>query len=487
MTAPTLVPQSDVHLFEEHSSSLPIWWARHEFPRTVVYLDAHLDLQRSGDDRLTELRACTTLEGVRALESPHHLEPSAQYAYGIENFLYAAHRLGLIDRLVWVAPPHIPRRYSSKLIDYLQQMDGLSFDELTGFESLGGNVMRGSLLGLDITICDYDELDAIDVGNDCYLDIDIDYFVDVPSDRLWIDPATVIDEVLERLGRPELVTISRAVGSGFTPLAFRYVGDYLYARVTGRKDEFDYYQRLTKAIFELANGNFEAGRQLCRELIDAQPGLAAGYYILALVTSDPAEKKHLLNSTSSRDQAYGFDLACEASGLLHRHKPLDAGVLHNLVSALESPDLERSRREQAEIALAQVFAAADDLDFARSLLLRQAGKYVNHEDLLFAISTRQLQDASRREQNREMLTNLSRGGKHATTARLYLGDLELADGNYETALVHFRAAEQAAPAWMLPLQGILASYRRLGLSDEATAVERRIRERQQRLQKLIAG
>ena len=486
MTAQTPVPQSDAYLFEEHSSSLPIWWARHESPRTVVYLDAHLDLQRSGDERLAELRACTTLEGVQALESPHHLEPSAEYAYGIENFLYAAHRLGLIDRLVWVAPPHIPRRYSSQLIDYLQQMDGLSFDELTGFESLGGNVMRGSLLGLDITICDYDELDAVDVGSNYYLDIDIDYFVDVPSDRLWIDPATVIDEVLARLGRPELVTISRAVGSGFTPLAFRYVGDYLHARVTGRKDEFDYYRQLTTAIFELANGNFETGRQLCRDSIGAQPGLAAGYYILALATSDPAEKKRLLNSTRGHDEAYGFDLACEASGLLHRNKSLDPGVLRNLVNALENLDLEHSRREQAEIALAQVFAAADDLDFARSLLLRQTGKYANHEDLLFAIATRQLQDASRREQNREMLNHLSRGGKNATTARLYLGDLEFADGNYETALAHFQAAAQAAPAWMLPLRQMLASYRQLGLGDEAAAVEQRIRQRQQRLQNLIA-
>lgn len=479
------VPQNDMHLFEEHSSTLPVWWARHELPRTVVYLDAHLDLQRTGDDTLTALKACTNLDDVKALESPHHLEPSTRYAYGIENFLYAAHRLGLIDRLVWVAPPHIPRHYSSELIDYVQQMDGISFDELTSFVKLGGNAIRGTLLGLDITICDYDELDSLDIDTDYYLDIDIDYFVHVPSDRLWIDPAVVIDEVLAQLGRPMLVTISRAVSSGFTPLAFRYVGDYIHCLLAGRGVEFKYYQQLTTAIFDLGNGNLDRGRHLCRQLIDAQPELAAAYYILALASADAAAKKHLLTAASDCDDGYGFDLACEANGLLHRKKPLDPGTLHNLAMTLERLDLENSQRQRAEIALALVYAAAGDIDYARSLLVRETGIYANHEDVLFAISTGQLQDSSKREQNREMLTILSNGVKNATAAQLHLGDLEVADGNYEASLTHYQAAQDAAPAWMLPLRRMLACYQQLGLSDKAAAVEQRIGQRQQRLQNVI--
>jgi tetratricopeptide (TPR) repeat protein len=479
------VPQDDIHLFEEHSSTLPVWWARHESPRTVVYLDAHLDLQRTGDDTLTALKACTTLDEVRALESPHHLEPSTRYAYGIENFLYAAHRLGLIDRLVWVAPPHIPRHYSSELIDYVQQMDGISFDELTSFVKFGGNAIRGTLFGLDITICDYDELDSMDIGTQYYLDIDIDYFVHVPSDRLWIDPAVVIDEVLAQLGEPMLATISRAVSSGFTPLAFRYVGDYIHSLLAGRNVEFEYYQQLTKAIFDLGNGKLDRGRNVCGQLIDAQSELAAAYYILALATEEAAEKKRLLTATRNCDDAYGFDFTCEASGLLHRKKPLDPGTLHNLATALERLNLENAQLEQAEIALALVYAGAGDIDFARSVMARQTGNYVNHEDLLFAISTRQLQDSSKREQNREMLAILSSGVKNATAAQLHLGDFEFADGNHEAALTHYQAAQEAAPAWMLPLRRMLDSYRQSGLNDKASAVEQLIRQRQQRLQNII--
>jgi arginase family enzyme len=32
--------------FEEHSSVLAMWWGLGSHPRTLVYLDAHLDLQQ---------------------------------------------------------------------------------------------------------------------------------------------------------------------------------------------------------------------------------------------------------------------------------------------------------------------------------------------------------------------------------------------------------------------------------------------------------
>ncbi|MDZ7841202.1 MAG: hypothetical protein U5R46_10360 [Gammaproteobacteria bacterium] len=95
-----------VHLFEEHSSSLPVWWHAAAAPRTVVYLDAHLDLQQVGEERLQRLERCRSPDEVRALEAPHHLNSSPEYAFGIENFLYPAHRSGLLDRLIWVAPAH---------------------------------------------------------------------------------------------------------------------------------------------------------------------------------------------------------------------------------------------------------------------------------------------------------------------------------------------------------------------------------------------
>ena len=154
-------PPFPVELFEEHAQTLPCWWRRRQ-PRSVVYLDAHLDLQRTAPDTLAALADCVDEDAVRALASPHHLHPGRGRAYGIEDFLYPAHRLGLLHRLLWVAPPHVPRRYSTALVSRVQQMDGVSFDELVGFAPAGDQALRGSLLGLDITICDHAALDALE-------------------------------------------------------------------------------------------------------------------------------------------------------------------------------------------------------------------------------------------------------------------------------------------------------------------------------------
>jgi len=452
----------------------------------VVYLDAHLDLQKTGDDSLAALKACTTLEKVQALEAPNHLNPSTRYAFGIENFLYAAHQLNLIDRLVWVAPAHIPRHYSSALIDYVQQMDGISFDELTSFQKTGRNAMHGSLLGLDITICDYDDLDSLDIDKKFYLDVDIDYFVDVPSDRLWIDPAMVINKITEQLGNPSLITISRAVSSGFMPMAFRFVGDYIYSLLSGQETEFNYYQKLITAIRDLGDGNLGRGRRTCKRLIKDQPELAAAYYILSLSTADASEKNSLLDMAKSCDSAYGFDLARETIGLLHRKKPLDKNILRRLTATLDNLELEKSQREQAEVALAQVLSASGNLEYALSLLARQTGDYTDHEDVLFSVSAGQLKDRTKREQNKQMLSSVRKGVKNATTAIIYLGDLEFADKNYQAALEHYTSAHNRASAWMLPLERMLVSYQQLGMSEKASDVERMIVWRQQRLEEIIA-
>jgi len=85
-----------IHLFEEHSSTLPVWWQYRAQPRTAVYLDAHLDLQQTAPDQLEALKHCESMEQIKELESPHHLNLSKKYAYGIENFLYPASKLKYI-------------------------------------------------------------------------------------------------------------------------------------------------------------------------------------------------------------------------------------------------------------------------------------------------------------------------------------------------------------------------------------------------------
>lgn len=480
-----MIAQNRIHLFEEHSSTLPIWWAQRGSPATVVYLDAHLDLQRVADAAIATLRNCATIEEVRALEAPDHFDQSPRYAFGIENFLYAASRLELIDHLVWVAPPHIPRHYSKALIDYMQQMSGISFEELTGFRRVGRNSLEGCLLGLRITICDYDELDSLGIDAGFYLDIDIDYFVDVPADRLWIDPATVISKVQAQLGDAQLVTISRAVSSGFTPLAYRYLGDYIFSLLNENPADFQYYQELTGVILQMGEGDPVKLRSDCRRLTESRPELAPAHYILGLATPDKSEKQELLAIANKLDAAYGFDYGREAIGLIHRKKPLGANLLRQLKQSFNSGDFTISQRQQAELALVQVLAMGGNPEDAIRLVGQRPTDYARHEDALLAIVARKIEDPAWRERNREILKGISTGEKNAAVATLYLGDLEYSENNYAAALGHYQGAQTHAPAWMLPLERIFTSYQKLAMKEQADKLTLEIKRRRQTIEELL--
>jgi hypothetical protein len=190
-----------VQIFEEHAAVLAHWWEQSRAPRTVVYLDAHLDLQQLSEERLAVLESCKSGDELRELAKPHHLSPDRGYGYGIEDFLQPARRLGLVDHLVWVAPPHVPIALSFEHLEHLEhleQMDGVTFDELAAFRPDANGILHGRLLDIDLTICRYEELPAVALPTDCAVDVDMDFFVAVPGDRVWLDRPLAISNSPER-------------------------------------------------------------------------------------------------------------------------------------------------------------------------------------------------------------------------------------------------------------------------------------------------
>jgi len=440
-----------IHLFEEHSSTLPVWWQRRGRPRTAVYLDAHLDLQRTADESLRALQRCRTLDQVQALEAPHHLNPASRFAYGIENFLYPASRLGLIDRLVWVAPPHIPRAYSPSLLGYVEQMDGISFEELTGFVAVGERAIRGRLLGLDITICGFEELDRVGVGPEYLLDVDCDYFIEVPGDRPWIDPQAVIPRMLDRLGSPLLATVSRAVSSGFTPLHFRFLGDYVAALLDDDRQAIAHYGKLFEASRRLTAGRAEAAAVLCRQALAARPTCAASHNLLHLCVDDPGESAMLSRQAEELDEGYAFDLSRDACGFMHRRRRVTLRQVQALYDALGRVPGGSERLAPAEVAVGQLCAGAGRSADALRLLDKQGGDFADHGDLALQIANC-LRSGDALGRVAQLLERARRCEKTCTSSTLYLGDLALSAGDARRAVQYYQAVCDRAPAWGLPLE-----------------------------------
>lgn len=471
-----------VYLFEEHSSVLPVWWQQAGAPLTVVYLDAHLDLQQTDDDTIRRLRECRSVEDVRALEAPHHLDDSHQYAFGIENFLYPAHRIALIERLVWVAPPHVPRQYSHQLLEYVQQMDGISFDELTGFDAVGESALRGRLLGLDITICGVDELASLDIPADYCLDVDIDYFVTVPGDTLWTDPGDTTRTLVEALGAPRLATVSRAVGSGFTPLHHRFVGDYVAAVLRGDAEAAHRYHKLYEAVAALDSGNGEHAATICRAILEEQPACAATCFVLACALDDAGSSRAMRDQAIELDPAYGPDPCRDVCAFPNRRKPLNSEQLRALAGQLDAADLDHEQRALAAVAMARLYAETGAPGRAWEALNAQPAA-VDNSDVLLAIAGAVLAGPEPFKAA-PLLARARQYDKTRTSAAMHLGDLAVRAGRADRARVLYEEAAARAPAWILPLERLRRCHEILGSADKAAELAALIEDRTRVLARL---
>lgn len=466
-------------IFEEHSSVLAHWWELGAKARTVVYLDAHLDLQHVGAERLARLAGCRSVEQVKALEKPHALLPDGQYSYSLEDFLYPAARLGLIDRLIWVAPPHVRTSYAKRAIQQLQQMDGVEPKELYGFRKNSGGWIEGRVLGLDLAVCDYLHLERIGLPADPLIDIDADYFVAVPGDKAWVDPAAVF-EVLRRLpSAAEPVTISRSVGSGFMPLRYRFIAEYL-AALWENRPERAHYARLFGCEAGLQTGEREAAVLGCRRELERHPDCAATWYLLGMAEADAAEAARCQARAGELSPAYRSDLLSQACGLRNRMLTVNLSSVLGLEQQLASgPDPGSRGAGLAWVALGLIYCVFGDLQRATGCYEHASASLGEHPELAMELG-RLLAGSGRLDEAEACLRVALRDDKPRTGAHLLLAQIRGASGLLEEARSHLQLASEAAPAWPHLLDLLAQVHARLG--NQVQALEYRSQCNAQRVQ-----
>jgi len=445
-------------IFEEHAAALVEWQRRELYGQTLIYLDAHLDLQFIDEERMARLAATKSVEEFAALEKPDHLLPDGGYVFGLENFLYAASQLGIINHLIWVAPPHVDVSHSQHVLDHVQQMDGVTFDELTLFKKSDGGWYEGTLLGLEITICNLAHLPLIPAPAEYLIDIDADFFVALPQDRAWTGPATVYEVLQRSFATPILVTVSRSVGSGFMPLRYRYFADYLEALWLQRAEVAAHYARLFQFDRKLSNeSNGELLAGLEAEL-ESFPECPATHYLYARYNEGAID--HDAEATSLCP-SYRYDPVRLASETANRYLPSAVPALDNLHQEF----VESMSASPAEGFVALGLAYAERGVPQKALhCYRAYGK--PHPHLALAIAGL-LAGPSDRNLRQELLEVAAREDASATSAHLQLAELAIGDHDFARAKSHLEKAHTAAPAWMEPLKKLAWLHEQLNGSGSA--------------------
>lgn len=435
-------------LFEEHASVLPHWVAQGLRDATVVCLDAHLDLQFIAPERIARMRACASAGEIAQLESPHPLSPLRDACYGIEDFLYAAVQLGVLRRLVWVAPPHVLARMDLAL-QALRQMEGVTPREIDSFRRTTGGWFEGRLMGLELVVLEWQQLAKLPLDGTIAVDIDADYFVKVPHDRIWARPRVIVTALKERLGEGCELTVARSVGTGFLALRHRFLADQLAALWEGREEDARHWQRL----LELEADPLPEDARIARlsALLGERPGCAATCHALALATPDAEERSLLLARAATLDPHYAGDVLRHLGALRVRERELDLATVVRLHRQLASWDAAPDRVDTAWVALGLLYAAFGRIAEATLCDTQSRRRGGGHPDLALRIGRLEMA-AGRADAAVPWLERAAMDDETRAAAWLHLSVCASRRGALEEAWNWARAATEAAPAWPEPAQ-----------------------------------
>lgn len=463
-------------IFEEHSQVLAYWFGQGAHDATLVYLDAHLDLQFIDPQRIARLVACTSAAEVAALESTHCLSPDRSACYGIEDFLYPAAQMGLLRRVIWVAPPHVIKGGMAGALHALQQMEGVTMDDLESFRRHPSGVIEGRLLDVDLAICLLEQLPALHLEGPLLVDIDADYFVVVPGDAVWAEPAAIVSALKQVAGVQAGVTIARSVSSGFMPLRQRFIADHVAALWETRLSDAQHWQRL----LDLERRPSPAGSAA---VAAARPACAASIHALALATPQHDQREALLDKAARLDPAYADDLLRRLCQYRARRMRLDLNTLLALQREVQAACASNGAQAVAWIALGLLFAAFERLHDAAACDALSCADSAGHPELALELARLHIAcgqfDAARPYLERAAGDDETRVG-----AWLQQGECAHAAGDHEGAGRAAAQAMHAAPAWPLVVQRMAAYAQAAGDTARAKVLTMRQSQLEARLVRL---
>ena len=455
------------HIFQEHLSVLVHWWHRGVRERTVICFDAHLDLQRVSNERVQRLAQCKSVAEFASLGKPHHLIPQLQYCYGIEDFLYVAHRLGIINRIVWVVPPHVPIAGSRVAVDQLAETDGVTLCELQSFSRMDLDSdeppVTGTMLDVDLTICRHKDLPKLDIDDDALIDFDIDYFVTVPGDRLGTHPRAILQTLSELQLSDSERTITRSVQSGFTPLRYRYLAETLEAYFDDDRQRIHHYDSLLMIDNLIALGDLDQAVEQINLEFERFPECPATHFYLALTApSEPARQQAIAEAMRNCSD-YQPCATRDACGFPARHSEVTIEqatelALRSQFSGGTVVSLDQRQSVQQAITAAAFGLLWNELgmiDRAEHCYRLCVEVFKGHGELGLEIG-KSLISLNAADRSKDYLRDAARDDKTTGAANFYLAQAYASQNDIANSIRYAKNAHDLVPAWPAPIR-LLAS------------------------------
>ncbi|ODH02073.1 hypothetical protein A4S05_02720 [Nostoc sp. KVJ20] len=451
---------------EEHSSQLHVWHQLGWKNATLIYLDEHLDFQYISENRIEALKRCQTSAEIAELEKPYHILPDRGYSYGIEDFLFAAHRLGIIEHLIWVTltpKNQLPNsiNYIRKLRSFLQNQDGFRTNDLTNCK-ITGNIVTATILGLNLTICGYEDLKDLALPDKTFIDIDIDYFIGLPEDYPLVDPENIFNCLNSLPINYDTVTFTRSVSSGYMPLRYNFIADYLAALWRNDLDDIAHYRHLYALDQQAQNNQVEAAKKGCLQELQKKPNSAATYYLLSLCETEPLNAADYERIAGEISPSYRPSVLRSLNGIVSRELEYDKNTLKSLTDKLMLAETNLEEERLTHYTLGILYSVkSEKVESIKHYEYCQTIQAGNYPELSFNIGLIFMK-------NQDYKTAISFFSQaltdESTEAKAYkmLGKIYLEQGNYQLAQENLTLATKIIPTDEQPVKLLAKLYKEIG-------------------------
>lgn len=218
----------NIVLMENHNDALSGWRKTGQKNRILVHVDSHFDFAWITDRDPHEILNAKSISDFRTLAKKN---PFWNFSgrrkdelTHIGNYIYPAIKENIVREFYWVVPDSL--FFSRRKVMGLKR----EIDEIIKFnpEEKGkllwqGDYLVSKICNIQLTICRLKDLPRF--NEDVLLDIDVDYFID--NEEAWLSPDAFIQILKEKGLKSAITTIAYSVEGGFTPIGYKFFGDYL--------------------------------------------------------------------------------------------------------------------------------------------------------------------------------------------------------------------------------------------------------------------
>ncbi|WP_026102217.1 hypothetical protein [Pleurocapsa sp. PCC 7319] len=214
-------------VFQEHGEILAYWCERRYLKETVICFDRHLDLKKIPSQQVLRLLAVKNDPlAIRSLNRDIPFRDDDMFAYGLDNFVYAAITLNYINRFIWV----VPELHSISTRD----LAIILWDQLSLIPDHGNEIIetfcrssfsaKANIKNVSIEITTLSRLPYITNISNSHIDIDLDFFCN-PIGDLEHTAEDLVQTLVKMGVHRQVESITYSISSGFLPSQYRYLAD----------------------------------------------------------------------------------------------------------------------------------------------------------------------------------------------------------------------------------------------------------------------